>query len=211
MTENFDFLKNPFEELTNEKKNEFQNKCSEIAENLFNNFCIQCGEKKFYFAEIEFYYYEKSKWENEWNKVTYARDGYDAGTLFYHLSGVDICFDSKYNDNRFGGILIRSLKREEKLITGPLNCKDELLNACKGNCMPILKELEPQNEIIPMSTKRLLGKTAMIDNIDGDYNLCFYNGNIKDWNTERTWYDKRKGEIKKVLKKYSIDRNIPTK
>ena len=81
MTENFDFLKNPFEELTNEKKNEFQNKCSEIAENLFNNFCIQCGEKKFYFAEIEFYYYEKSKWENEWNKVTYARDGYDGQRL----------------------------------------------------------------------------------------------------------------------------------
>ena len=203
-------LKNPFEELTNEKKNEFQNKCSEIAENLFNNFCIQCGEKKFYFAEIEFYYYEKSKWENEWNKVTYARDGYDGGALFYHLSGVDICFDSKYDKNRFGGILIRSLKSAEKLITGPLNCKDELLNACKGNCMPMLKEHKTSNETIPISTKRLLGKTAMLNNIDGDYNLCLYNGNITDWDTERTWYDKRKGEIKKVQKKYSIDRNTPT-
>ena len=75
----------------------------------------------------------------------------------------------------------------------------------------MLKEHKTSNETIPISTKRLLGKTAMLDNIDGDYNLCFYNGNIKDWNTERTWYDKKTGKVKKIPKKYTIDRNIPTK
>ena len=206
MTENFDFLKNLFKDSSDVQKT-----FGDIAKKLFNEYCIDCNGLEYYFAEIEFYYYEKDKWENEWNKVTYARDDYEAGTLFYHLSGVDICFDSKYDENRFGGILVRSLKNAEKLITGPLNCKDELLNACKGKCMPILKELETHYEINPISTKRLLGKTAMLDNIDGDYNLCFYNENITDWNTERICYDKKNGKAKKVPKKYTINRNIPTK
>lgn len=206
MTENFDFLKNPLKDSC-----DVQETFGDIARKLFNEYCIDCNGSEYYFAEIEFYYYEKDKWENEWNKETYARDDYEAGTLFYHLSGVDICFDSKYDENRFGGILVRSLKNAEKLITGPLNCKNELLNACKGKCMPILKELETHYEINPISTKRLLGKTAMLNNIDGDYNLCFYDENITDWNTERIWYDKKNGKAKKVSKKYTINRNIPTK
>ena len=63
----------------------------------------------------------------------------------------------------------------------------------------------------PLTTKRLLGETAMLDNVDEDYNLCFYDGSIVDWNTIRNWYDKRKGEVKEVIKKYSIERNTPDK
>lgn len=201
-------LTNPFDGL-NGKPQEFQKKCAEIAEELFKNYCIECGTNKYYFAEIEFYYYDKKDFKDEWNIVTYARDGYDAGSLFYHLSGVDICFNSKYAENRFGGILIRSLKTiEDKLVTGPLNCKDALLNSCNGHCMPRLIKCETKNAMPPLATKRLLGETAMLDNVDEDYNLCFYDGNIVDWNTIRNWYDKRKGEVKEVTKKYSIERNI---
>lgn len=206
-----ELLENPFVGLKDNHE-DFQKKCSEIAQELFKNYCIVCGEKNFYLAEIEFYYYEKDKWDEEWNMVTYARDGYSAGTLFYHLSGIDICFNSKFTDKCFGGILIRSLKTTgNKLITGPLSCKDELLNACKGCCMPRLIKSENQIVVSLKATKRLLGETAMLDNIDGDYNLCFYDGNIENWNTERIWYDKRKGEMKNITKKYSMERNIPAK
>ncbi len=211
----FNFLKNPFDGLTSGNVNEFQNKCFSIAKQLLSDFCIECGkiEKKYYtFAEIEFYYFDKKDFNENWNIVTYARNGYEAGDLFYHLSGVDICFDSNYSKNRFGGILIRSLKSDDsKLITGPLSCKDELLNACKGGCMPKLQKSNYQVANEPKCTKRLLGQTAMIENIDGDYNLCFYDGCITNWNTERTWYDKRKGEVKSVEKKYTIYRNVSYK
>lgn len=215
MGKEFDFLKNPFKGLTSGNVKEFQDKCLYIAKQLLSDFCIECGEKekKYYnFAEIEFYYFDKKDFNEEWNIVTYARDEYQAGDLFYHLSGVDICFDSKYSENRFGGILIRSLITDgQKLITGPLSCKDELLNACKGSCMPKLQKAKLQVAKEPKTTKRLLGHTAMIENIDGDYYLCFYDGNITNWNTERTWYDKRKGVVKSVEKKYTIDRKVSFK
>lgn len=40
---------------------------------------------------------------------------YQGGQLFYHLSGIDICFDSHYKNNeaKFGGILIRAIKDEK--------------------------------------------------------------------------------------------------
>ena len=212
---NFDFLKNPFDGLTAGNVKEFQNKCFSIAKQLLSDFCIECGEKekKYYnLAEIEFYYFDKNDFNEDWNIVTYARNEYKAGDLFYHLSGVDICFESKYSDNRFGGILIRSLKGDgQKLITGPLSCKDELLNACKGSYMPKLQKSKFHVAKEPKTTKRLLGQTAMIDNIDGDYNLCFYDGDITNWNTERTWYDKRKGVVKSIEKKYTIERNLFSK
>ena len=48
-----------------------------IAENLFQGFCLQCGKTIFYFAEIEFYYYDKDDFCEEWNKRTYPRTGKD--------------------------------------------------------------------------------------------------------------------------------------
>ena len=57
-------LINPFAGLD---KDEFQNKCNEIAKTLFNDYCINCNGKEFYLAEIEFYYQEKNKWDDKWN------------------------------------------------------------------------------------------------------------------------------------------------
>lgn len=96
-------LTNPFDE----KKdwNGFQDKCKEIAKKLLENYCIEYGEKKYYyFAEIEFYYYDKERWNDEWNEKTYPRDKKDAGDFFFHYSGVDICFNSKFEEGKFGGI-----------------------------------------------------------------------------------------------------------
>lgn len=49
-------LNNPFDGLS---KEEFQDKCFEIAEDLFCNYCINCNKKEYYFVELEFYYWEK--------------------------------------------------------------------------------------------------------------------------------------------------------
>ena len=93
----FELFKNPFEGLSNYES--IQAKCAEIARELFSNYHLACGNETFRFTEIEFYYYDKAMYLknknlNKWQEVTYPRDNYQGGQLFYHLSGIDICFDS---------------------------------------------------------------------------------------------------------------------
>ena len=208
--EYYDLLQKPLKEM---KKTRPDVCFKRIAAELINNYCINCNGKEFYLAEIEFYYYQDNSngiMNKPWNMVTYARTGKKVGELFYHLSGVDICFDSYYENGsaQFGGILIRSVIDEgNKLITGPLNCKNLLLNACNDH-MPKLERIKKR--IGPkdccLSTRRLLGKKDMENKIDYPFNLCFYDGNIKDWNTDNDWYDKKTNHIKMIHKKYDINR-----
>ena len=141
-----ELLRNP---LKDNGKN-IQKTFSQIAENLFQNFCIQCGEKKYYFAEIEFYYYDKTNFDEEWNKKTYPRTDKAAGVLFFHYSGFDICFESDFKKGVFGGILIRSLfdKKNNRFITGPLLCVNEVLNACSNTQKwPEIVELSSEEKL----------------------------------------------------------------
>ena len=136
-------LNNPFDGLKGNPQ-AFQKKCAEIAEDLFKNYCIECGAIKYYFAEIEFYYYDKDIFNQKWNEKTYPRTNKDAGTLFFHYSGVDVCFDSKFANGKFGGILIRSLKDSQgRYITGPSVCMLEMLNVCVEQ--KVLLELKEDN------------------------------------------------------------------
>lgn len=209
-------LKNPFEGLTQKNKEKLQKRCFDIAEELFNNYCILCNKTEYHFAEIEFYYYEKDNWEEEWNKVTYARNGFAAGDLFYHLSGIDICFESHYDEMsaQFGGILIRAIKKEDNtIVAGPYTCKDELLNACKGCCMPILSRQMKTKHIKPtvLPTIRSLGDKDMKEkNIDGNYEFCFYDGNIKreEWNSKKPKFSTSQGKIVNVYSSYKTNRFI---
>lgn len=204
MEEIKEILENPFDGLT---KEQFQNKCFDIATKLFCNYCINCNGKQFYFAEIEFYYYQKGKWEEDWNKVTYARDGYSAGELFYHLSGVDICFDSSYEKRKFGGILIRSIIDTDNNVTaGPWNCMLQLLNNCKTSSVPLLEKLEETRQIEPKRTLRALGGKDM-ENFENNnqLKLCFYDDNIKEWKTKKLRYSKnRKGLDDTVKEDFTI-------
>ena len=198
-------LKNPFDGISNYEC--FKAKCRDIASKLFNNYGIKCNTKIFRLAEIEFYYYDSEQYLKDrinlkWQKVTYPRNDYKGGELFYHLSGIDICFDSQYKEKsgKFGGILIRSIKDGEKIIAGPLNSKDEILNACKNGKMPKLIKVSGKQEIEPAQTYRSLGKTGT-DIHDG---LCFYDASIKgDWNPLKDRYDTKHGVIKP--KKASYD------
>ena len=195
-------LKNPFDGISNYEC--FKAKCRDIAGELFTSYGIECNNKIFRLAEIEFYYYDSEQYlkdpsHHKWQKVTYPRNDYKGGELFYHLSGIDICFDSQYNEEsgRFGGILIRSIKDGEKIIAGSLNSKDEILNACKNGKMPELIEVSGKQKIELEQTYRSLGKTGT-DTHDG---LCFYDASIKkgDWNPPKDRYVTETG---KKTKKY---------
>lgn len=208
-------LEKPFDNLNEYKIQNYQEECSKIAKELFCNWCINCNGKEYYLAEIEFYYYDsryykQNKKQFKWQKVTYARDGYKAGNLFYHLSGIDICFESNYNDQeaKFGGILIRAIKevndKNGTIIAGPLVCKDEILNACKGGDMPLLCEATKKRNLTPKATYRALGN----DDIDKDNDkLCFFDSNKdNNWNPTINKYDKENGIIKPSRRSYKTDR-----
>ena len=206
--EELDLLKNPFDGLSDYES--IKKKCKDIAQELFNNYGIKCNNTIFRFAEIEFYYYDSEKYLKDrinlkWQEVTYPRKDYKGGELFYHLSGIDICFDSQYKEKsgKFGGILIRALKDEnDVIIAGPLNCKDEILNACKNGEMPKLIKTSEKHNIKPVSTYRSLGKTGT--DMEND-RLCFFDGSIgKDkWTPKRDRFVTRDGTIKS--KKGSYD------
>ncbi len=204
-------LKNPFDGISNYES--FKAKCRDIAGELFTSYGIECNKKNFRLSEIEFYYYDseqylKDRINYKWQKVTYPRNDYKGGELFYHLSGIDICFDSQYNEEsgRFGGILIRSIKDGDKIIAGPLNCKDEILNACKNGKMPKLKKVSEKQEIELEQTYRSLGKTGT-DTHDG---LCFYDASIKkgNWTPKRDRFDTKTGNTESKKSSYNTSKFI---
>lgn len=204
-------LENPFDGIDDTQV--FQKKCAKIAKELLDNYCIKCGNKEFYFAEIEFYYFETNKWENDWNKVTYTRDKMTEGSLFYHLSGIDVSFAGEVKkikgkkEGKGGGILIRSIgeindKGDVFSVTvGSLTCANKILNACKGEQMPRLEKKEKisTSSLEPKETYRYLGKKDFDfigerTNTDGELKLAFYDDTIsKDlWNKARSsYYDNR--------------------
>lgn len=203
-------LKNPFDGISNYES--FKAKCRDIAGELFTSYGIECNNKIFRLAEIEFYYYDSEQYlkdpsHHKWQEVTYPRNDYKGGELFYHLSGIDICFDSQYKEKsgKFGGILIRSIKDGEKIIAGPLNSKDEILNACKNGEMPKLIEVSGKQEIKPAQTYRSLGKTGT-DIHDG---LCFYDASIikeSVWNPKRDRFDTKTGRIESKKSSYDTSK-----
>lgn len=184
-----DLLQDPLVKM-NERN--FQEQFKKIAENLFQYCCIKCGSKKYYFAEIEFYYYDKNEEKGlnkEWNEKTYPRDKKKAGELFFHYSGVDICFDSSFGGGKFGGILIRSLKDDnnKQYITGPTVCMLEMLNECSKE-MPRLELLKENEEYTdyelckdPISRYGITYKTKGKE----DEPLCFFDKNLYEKYTDK--------------------------
>ena len=179
-----------------------------IANDLMKDYCIKCGNKEFFLAEIEFYYFRSEDEDllktegNKWEGVTYPRIT-KAGDFFYHLSGCDICFKSKleYSKSKIngegGGILIRSIIDKNNIVTaGPINCVNTMLNACGRGKIPFLYKMEKDRKSVKVhSTYRFLGDKDFkgIDkgeNKDGLHKLAFYDKNINshDWNNARPSY-----------------------
>ena len=61
-------LTNPFDGLEENDLKGFQDKCKTIANEMFRNYCINCNGKEYYFAEIEFYYYETGRWDKDYHR-----------------------------------------------------------------------------------------------------------------------------------------------
>ena len=206
-------LKNPFDGLKANDENGFIKECYKIAEELLNHYCIQCGKEKYYFAEVEFYYFDQNRFNKKWNEVTYERDGYNSGDLFYHLSGMDICFNShlfKINGRKSGyggGILIRSIiDTKDEITVGPLTCVNKMLNACKDGNMPKLVFISETRHRIIKETYRYLGKKdfqSIIEkkNKDGEFKLAYY-----DLCSEEAWNKARSSYYKERLVKYNENR-----
>lgn len=146
--ETFDFTIDSFLSLTNIGND--SSKLTELASHIMNNYCINNGQFLYHPIEIEFYVFKKGKHED---RHVYPRDNKKKGELFFHYSGMDICFESSLQNGCFGGVLIRALERIEKdkdgnslYFGGPLVCANEVLNTAKRMCT--LEEIHRHEEFV---------------------------------------------------------------
>lgn len=125
------------EELIHEGVGKFE----ELAKALMNNFQIKKGDNRYWMTEIEFYLYH----DEHRDIITYPRRC-KAGMWFFHASGVDITFESKFPKESpeelkqkpfldkgvvFGGVLIRGIQTvddDKRRVKGPINVCDELFD-----------------------------------------------------------------------------------
>lgn len=118
-------------------KSDIDSELNDIAKILMNEYYISNGAHLYRPLEIEFYIYLKDISDNEKRHAdehVYPRTA-EAGRIFFHQSGMDICFSSSMKDGYFGGILIRALEREDKeYFGGPRICAFEVLNSATGMC-----------------------------------------------------------------------------
>ena len=98
---------------------DIQSAFSIIAEILLSQSYIKTADGNYRLLEIEFYFYNK----NHKDDITIKRTE-KAGMWWLHDWGVDISFESKEEQDFYGGILIRSIANftENKVICGPRNC-----------------------------------------------------------------------------------------
>lgn len=212
MTKNFIELCSQLKSIQDECV--LKNKFKDIAKVLFCNHHIDCCGNIFYFAEVEFYYYRnnvrnKSNFNAEWNKVAYPRNA-QTGDLFFHLSGIDICFESEFNKEwaEFGGILIRSIVDTNGDITaGPLTCKNYMLNICQKANRTIPTFVDNQHGesrsccVRPTSLTGIKNAKAQIDN-------CYFDASLprKKWSTKIPKYNTTKGVFEEFNRKYDVSK-----
>ena len=194
-----------------------------MAKLLFEDYCIKCEDKAFRFAEIEFYYYRKEEssqfnLDGPWNKETYPRNK-NAGKLFFHYSGADICFqchfDEKEKNNDFaiyGGILIRSLRDGNNILAGPLFCANAMLNSCDEK-MPELARADHQQCVFKTTTRYGISSDETQEGGKKLY-LCYYLTHVEneelDWQktSERIAWDKKGERFKKSSRNYMAERFV---
>jgi hypothetical protein len=129
---------------------EIRKRFEDIADALINHVYIQYGEQRYYFEEIEFYYYNK----NHRDLITYPRKSGALQWFRNFFDGVDLTFESNmelsdcngkelYDLNpdsnpSFGGILIRQISDEGKKLvaTGPLLSANKLFKLFDATCLP---------------------------------------------------------------------------
>lgn len=110
----------------------FSEEFSMMADALLNRFVIRKGDRKFRILELEFYHSGTQS-----SVITYKRQT-AAGVWFFHLSGVDLSFQSDVEC--YGGILIRAVREiapESEAICGPFNVVDVLFDKFDAMDLPL--------------------------------------------------------------------------
>ena len=179
----------------------------DITKMLMNGYCIDNGQYQYRPIEIEFYIYDEN---NHPDRHVYPRDK-KAGELFFHYSGMDICFETSLAQGRFGGILIRALERNDKqLFGGPLVCVNEVLNTAKEKCE--IKSANTKLDKEPVQFGRRVGIKAF-ENINDTFYSKEYRFVRADINEKSTFaprtaynFDKNIFETKKST--YKIEEYI---
>lgn len=145
-----------------------------MANFIFGQLKICAGGDNYTFVEIEFYYHDDKKFDSPIYNCTYPRSR-DAGKFFWHNSGVDICFESKEDKGFFGGILIRSLmKNDKEIITGPMRCANELKNSCNEEISnPRINEKELKKSVL-YHTIRYGIEDDENQSVDNPKLFCYY-------------------------------------
>lgn len=190
--------------LKTARKNSKEFDYKPLAEEIMNKICISNGAYIYHPIEIEFYIYDK---EEHPDIHVYPRDNKKAGDLFFHLSGMDICFESSIEDGRFGGILIRALEREDgKRFGGPLTCKDEVLNSANARCVTKMCEKELSYSISNTKQRKGINKYEKKKDDYWDAKYRFFRHDFIDSLTmEDETFDFDEGHKKPRKRKYKIE------
>lgn len=174
----------------------FQNSSiDEVAVNdlmcsLINDYVLNVNGKIYNFCEIELYYYKKDKHED----CGVLKRDKNAGDIFFHRYGFDICFASKKDE--YGGILIRSLKKDDKYILGPLRSFHTLLNRYQPNIQISIDECKDKKN-------HQICKTVRVKSLckENKYNPALYRYVTKDACIDIQNNNENKEYLKKIQEK----------
>lgn len=166
----------------------------QIAKMLFESFAIQKGETRYFFKEIEFYFYNK----NHRDIITHPRISKPLCWYVNDFGGIDLNFASRIEcvnrKNRkgksvmkyvlddsayFGGILIRQLIKESgEILKGPLACAELFRNYdatgySMNKDLPILVEHD-NGRIGDISPKSRVNILSSKQDVEGKVNNILY-------------------------------------
>jgi hypothetical protein len=176
----------------------------DLAQEIMNKVCIFNGKYKYHPIEIEFYMYDKDKHPDI---LVYPRDAKEAGTIFFHMSGIDICFQSSIETGLFGGILIRAIERDSdgKQFGGPLICKDEILNSAAGKCVTIPCDKELNYNISKITLRKGFKDSKGLKDIYWDKGYRFVREDVqKPIIRKGKEFDPNTGELMDKDRKYYL-------
>ena len=176
-----------------------------LARKLMNEYCISNGRHNYRLLEIEFYIYDKASHADE---HVYERDT-EAGQLFLHKMGVDICFASSMSQGQFGGILIRALERDDnKVFGGPRICSYELMNTATSLCSV---EMSKDKLTFDIEESVRIGVKEWTDSKDKSWKDEYYNKKyrftrkgLRQLQMTVCRYNFRETKIKTDIKTYKI-------
>ena len=194
-------------------KSDINSELENIAKILMNEYYISNGAHLYRPLEIEFYIYLKDINKNEKRHAdehVYPRTA-EAARIFFHQSGMDICFSSSMEDGYFGGILIRALEREDgENFGGPRICAYEVLNSALGMC--VVQECECDKKLsFDVEASERIGIKEWTDSKDKSWKDEYYNKKyrfVRKGLTEITMtlpkFDFREPKLKFPNKKYKF-------